>query len=365
MDYFIGTEGGTERQVFELVKGTDQNRYRPYFFTFQPMDYLHDKEFQPYVNTLNIQRLLDITSILKMLKLSFYIYKTKIDLVHIFFNDAAVLAPFFCKLGGAKVITSRRDMGFWYTPRILNALKVSNRFVDRIAVNSNAVKFNVVKMEGYPESRIKVIYNGLRRNRIEQGKAPLFRDKFNISPDHQIVGMVSNLYDVKRPKDLIQAFLEVNKTLKRVHLVFVGGGPKEIEPLKIYVDKLSINRHVHFTGKIPEPIPVIKHFDVCVSCSESEGLSNAILEYMGCGKPVVCTNVGGNPELIRNGFNGFLVDKGDIHNIADRIKAILSDCCLGKTLGEHGKQLFLSFFTSDRMIHNFMEFYDSTLQELN
>jgi len=150
--------------------------------------------------------------------------------------------------------------------------------------------------------------------------------------------------------------------MKGVHLVLIGGGPKEIEPLKMFADKLNIKKeHIHFTGRIMNPISLIKHFDVCVSCSESEGLSNAILEYMGCAKPVVCTNVGGNPELIRNGYNGFLVDKGNIHLLAERIHAILSDNHLGKTLGEHGRELFLREFTSNIMVNNYMELYDSIL----
>ena len=362
MDYFFGTEGGTETQVLELILGLDRARYEPAFVTLQASNYIERGNFPCKAQVLNIHSMSAPSTILKMLAFAMDIRRSNIDIVHLYFNDAAVLAPLFCKLGGAKVIASRRDMGFWYTPRIVYALRVSNRFVDRIAVNSNAVKLNVVKVEKYPESRIKVIYNGLNKNRIESNKEPIFREIFKIDIDHQVVGTVSNLYDVKRPKDLIQAFKKVNERMKGVHLVLIGGGPKEIEPLKMFADKLNIKKeHIHFTGRIMNPISLIKHFDVCVSCSESEGLSNAILEYMGCAKPVVCTNVGGNPELIRNGYNGFLVDKGNIHLLAERIHAILSDNHLGKTLGEHGRELFLREFTSNIMVNNYMELYDSIL----
>ena len=175
----------------------------------------------------------------------------------------------------------------------------------------------------------KISYLSYIGRKKTNNQEPYFRETYKIGQGDLIVGTVSNLYDVKRPKDLIQAFKAVNERMKRVHLVLVGGGPKEIEPLKMYADKLNIKKEfIHFTGRIKNPIAIIKHFDVCVSCSESEGLSNAIIEYMACAKPVVCTNVGGNPELIRNGYNGFLVDKGNIHLLAERIHAILDQIAL-------------------------------------
>ena len=362
MDYFFGTEGGTERQVLELLLGLDRSRYRPVFVALQSSGYIERGDFPCDTRVLNIHGVLGPQAVLKMLKLALDILRSNIELVHVYFNDAAILAPFFCKLGGARVITSRRDMGFWYTPRVVSALRVSNLFVDRIAVNSNAVKSNVVNVEKYPERRIKVIYNGLNENRMESDKEPYFRETYKIGQGDLIVGTVSNLYDVKRPKDLIQAFKAVNERMKRVHLVLVGGGPKEIEPLKMYADKLNIKKEfIHFTGRIKNPIAIIKHFDVCVSCSESEGLSNAIIEYMACAKPIVCTNVGGNPEIIRNGYNGFLVDMGSILHLTERICAVLSDNQLGKTLGEHGRELYLSEFTSDIMIKKYIELYDNVV----
>ena len=65
-------------------------------------------------------------------------------------------------------------------------------------------------------------------------------------------------------------------------------------------------------GKMEDPLPLIRHCDIGVLTSESEGLSNSIMEYMACGLPVVCTDVGGNPELVRHGENGYLFPAGDV-----------------------------------------------------
>jgi len=361
MDYFFGTEGGTERQVLELLLGLDRSRYRPVFAALQSSGYIERGDFPCKTRVLNIRRVSGPSAVLKMLELALDIRRSNIELVHVYFNDAAILAPFFCRLGGAKVITSRRDMGFWYTPRILRLLRMANRFVDRIAVNSQAVKKNVAVMEGYPADRIEVLHNGMNRNRFESEKEPGFRERLGIGSGDYIVGMVSNLYAVKRPEDLINAISLIRRKIGHVHLVLVGGGPIEIEPLKEFVSRAGMTGNVHFMGRISDAIPIIKHFDVCVSCSDSEGLSNSIIEYMGCAKPVVCTGVGGNPELITEGENGYLVSVGDVKALAQKIQETLQNKSLRFMLGQNGRNRFLSEFTSDRMASAHMNMYDEVL----
>ncbi|NPV03140.1 MAG: glycosyltransferase [Syntrophaceae bacterium] len=361
MDYFFGTEGGTERQVLELVTGLDQKRYLPTFAVLQTSNYIERGEFPCRVRVLNIRSVTMPSAIVKMSAFAMEIRRSDIDLVHVYFNDAAILAPIFSKIGGARVISSRRDMGYWYTPRILRLLRMSNRFVDRIAVNSLAVKRNVAIMEGYPANRIKVLRNGMNVARFESEKDPGFRNRLGIGSAEHIVGTVSNLYAVKRPKDLIRAVALIRERIGNVHLVFVGGGPIEIEPLKEFVRDVGMTGKVHFLGRVADAIPIIKHFDVCVSCSESEGLSNSIIEYMGCGKPVVCTAAGGNPELVKDGVNGFLVNVGDVRALANKIQDILHNESLKYALGHNGKNRYYREFTSDRMTAAHMEMYDEVL----
>ena len=361
MDYFFGTEGGTERQVLELILSLDRSRYGPSFAALQSSGYLERGDFPCNTRVLDIRRVLGPQAVLKMLELAVDIRRSNIELVHVYFNDAAILAPFFCKLGGARVITSRRDMGIWYTPRIIRLLRMANRFVNRIAVNSHAVKENVTAREGYPADRIEVLHNGMNGRRFESVKDAGFKERLGIGSGEYIVGMVSNLYAVKRPEDLINAISMIRRTIGRVHLVLVGGGPIEIEPLKKFVSHAGMTGNVHFLGRVPDAIPIIKHFDVCVSCSESEGLSNSIIEYMGCAKPVVCTEVGGNPELVEHGTNGFLVDVGDTKALAQRIQEVLLNESLRFKLGQNGRNRFLSEFTSDRMALAHMDMYDEVL----
>jgi glycosyltransferase involved in cell wall biosynthesis len=365
MDCLFHTGAGTEGQVIEIINISNRDKYSPSLILFQPTEYGKKENIFFDIKVLNIRKILSINSIVKMLGLGKIIRKENVKIVSIYFNDAAILAPFFCKMAGAKVLSSRRDMGFWYTPMKIRALKWSNHFVDRIVVNSHAVKQNVMKYEGYPEEKISVIYNGHEEKRFNELPEANFRELNGIGPTDPIIGMLANLWAVKRPIDLVKAFQIIYEKYQNAHVVFVGGGMEEITRLEEYINSFGMREKIHFLGARENVIAIIKHFDVCVLCSESEGLSNAIIEYMACSKPVICTKVGGNSELIKDGFNGYLINVGDIEYLAKCILDLLSNDILKKTLGENGRKLFLNNFTRDKMARAYMRLYDSVLNYIS
>jgi glycosyltransferase involved in cell wall biosynthesis len=104
----------------------------------------------------------------------------------------------------------------------------------------------------------------------------------------------------------------------------------------------------------------IERFTVAVLCSESEGFSNSIIEYLQAGRPVVCTATGGNPEIVRDGHNGFLVPVGDAAALAERLVRLLSDDALARRLGAAGREI-VSSYTQARMVTEQMACYDDVL----
>jgi L-malate glycosyltransferase len=174
MDYLFGIGGGTEGHIIELIKKLDGDVYSPSLILLQATDYVQKGSMTCEIKVLNIKKMLSIGSIIKMLLFANRIRRENVKIVHIYFNDAAILAPFFCKLAGAKVLSSRRDMGIWYSPKKIRALKWSNQYVDRIVANSHAVKQNVITYEGYPEEKISVIYNGQEEKRFYEIKESKF-----------------------------------------------------------------------------------------------------------------------------------------------------------------------------------------------
>jgi L-malate glycosyltransferase len=98
-----------------------------------------------------------------------------------------------------------------------------------------------------------------------------------------------------------------------------------------------------------------------VLCSESEGLSNSVIEYMQAGRPVVCTNVGGNPELVVEGVSGYLVEVGDHAALADRMMVLLSDETVARAMGEKGRKSIMNICATSRMLEAQMACYDEVL----
>jgi glycosyltransferase involved in cell wall biosynthesis len=361
MDALYGGEriGGTEGQVLQLLTHLDRSRFEPRLALFRPTPYVEQAGALPCpVDLLHIDRLLAARTAVKLLRLSAFIRRTRTDLVHIFLNDAAVAGPLFCRLGGAKVIVSRRDMGFWYTETTLRVLRLTKWFVSRVIANSNAVRRNVHEREGYPLTQIDVCYNGHDPRRFDVEALKGFREARKIGPADPIVGMVANFNPWKRHVDLVEAFARVRQRHAHAHLVLVGTGA--VDECRDAVRRCGIESFVHFCGGVTDPIPIVKHFNVAVLCSESEGFSNAVIEYMGAGKASVCTNVGGNAELLQDGETGFLINPFDVQSLADRISLLLATPDVAQRIGERALKVAHGL-TSRRMVDAHLELYERLL----
>ena len=365
MDYFIGPHGGTERQVYELAVNLDQQQWKLHFVVFRrEKNYRGDDTgFGVEMRSLEIHRLANVRTLLRMLGLARFIRQKRIRIVHIFFNDAAILAPFFCKLGGAKVITSRRDMGFWYRPWQLIALRWANLFVDQIVANCEAVKKNVCEREKFSPNKVTVIKNSCNATKFLKPSQPGFLELWGIGVDDPVIGMVANISPVKRYPDVLRAFAQVRQQHPQAWLIIVGGGgPREVAETLTLAIHLRLADRVRFLGSIPEPVGVMKHFDVCVLCSESEGLSNTIIEYMGCGKPTVCTATGGNGELIDHGQTGYLVPVGDVPQLAKYIVRLIEQPDLAARLGRAAQE---SFRNGPFAVHTSIQAHQALYKQLS
>jgi glycosyltransferase involved in cell wall biosynthesis len=180
-----------------------------------------------------------------------------------------------------------------------------------------------------------------------------------------VVGIVANLKPIKRIDTLMEAFALVGAQYPESRLVIVGDtvsqeGSGTLDRLEAMAFRLGVRERVIFTGLVDDPMPYINRFTVAVLCSESEGLSNSIIEYMQAGRPIICTNTGGNPELVKDGHNGFLIPVGDVNALADRLERLLSDSVLARRMGKTGYEAVRSY-THTRMVTEQMTCYDAVL----
>ena len=195
----------------------------------------------------------------------------------------------------------------WYHRLFRLSFPLVNHAYDGIVVNSYNLAKWVHKTERVSFKKIKVILNGVDIPNKRESVPPVFcKKKADVW-----IGLVANLKPIKR----IDVFLRAFRHLKdecgdiKVKAVILGDGHLKNSLIEL-AHELHILSDVFFIGSVDNVIAYLQNIDIGILCSDKEGLSNAILEYMACGLSVVATDVGGNAELIDKA-NGFLVSAGD------------------------------------------------------
>lgn len=354
IDKFEGKHAGTENQILKLITGLKSSNWIVNLTILRSSEYIENNTMPCDIQVLHIQKLLRIHTLLKLIMHAYRLKCTGTVLVHIFYSDSSLITPPLLKMFGIKCIISRRDMGFWYTNTYLRISRFTRHFVNHVICNSYAVKNLVSQKEKYRDDEISVIYNGYNTDssgNVSSGKLVKISDK------NQVIGIVANLKPIKRIGDLIKAFRLVKDKFSEVELHIIGDGDNSIYQKLAY--DLDITDCTKFWGQIDDSESYITDFDVAVLCSESEGFSNSIIEYMIHGKPVVCTNTGGNVEIVEDGINGYLVEVGDISALAERIYDLLNDRNKAEKFGHNGKNLVCRKFSNDLMIKKHINLYNS------
>jgi len=123
------------------------------------------------------------------------------------------------------------------------------------------------------------------------------------------------------------------------------------------VKQLGVSDRVHFIGRVENPHQLMPIFDVFVSTSLNEGMSNVILEAMACGKPIVATDVGDNGKLVEASGNGFLVQVEDSTLLESSIKLLLTDKDLNQRFGVRSRNLVEEKFGIMNMVSSYQETY--------
>ncbi|WP_091832741.1 glycosyltransferase family 4 protein [Marininema halotolerans] len=170
------------------------------------------------------------------------------------------------------------------------------------------------------------VYNGFDPHRFSPTCQKEARDQLGVPQDIKSILYVGNLYKVKGLHVLIDAFARLAATDDQVALYLVGGGPLEGE-LQRQAKQAGVRERIHFIGRRPhEEIPIwINSCDVVALTSLSEGMPSIIMEAMGCGKPVVATDVGGISEVLQHRRTGFLVKPERPEETAQCLSILLAE----------------------------------------
>ena len=189
--------------------------------------------------------------------------------------------------------------------------------------------------------------------------SPLRRE---LAPNgEKILIHVSNFRAVKRPVDCVEIFAKVLQKGGNARLIMVGDGP-EYSAVHHRARTLNVLEKVEFVGKQPKIADYLGVADVSLLPSEMESFGLAALEAQACEVPVVASRVGGIPEVINDGETGFMSDIGDTEKMSDDVLKLLNDDELRQSFGARGRELAVSRYSSEKIIPQYIAFYEKILQ---
>ncbi len=256
-------------------------------------------------------------------------------------------------------LSNRRDMGFLKSRRLRHVFRLVNHRYHSVIAPAHEILAALAEHEGLPASRMLWIANGVDTDRFSPAQAPrrqALRQALGLARDEVAFGCVASLYPVKNHAMLIDAFARVHAVDPRARLLLVGAGALAGE-LVAQAQALGLGDAVRFLGNRSDIHQILPALDAAVLASRSEGMSNAILEAMACGLPLVATAVGGNLQLVRDGETGFLVPSGDAAAMGDAMHRLVREPLLRASLGNAGRRRIESEFSLSGMVDAYDRLY--------
>lgn len=338
--------GGQEKQYLSFSEKPELLQHQYIFaaigFGGNAEDTLRKRGFEVHIlnRKFAIKNISNIWNVYKLIK------KVNPDIVHTAAAEANFHGIIAAKLAGVKTIIGE-EIGIpnhsFVAQKIFRIIYILSHKVIGV---SYSVKSHLVNIKEIPESKGEVIYNPVSVPK-----------QFPKTSSYQFeIVYVGRLEVVKNVASLIKAFANSNNT--KAHLTIVGDG-RERNNLEELSTTLNLESKITFTGFSSEPSKYLSNADLFVLPSFSEGFGIAAAEAMFLKIPVLCSNVGGIPEFVKDGENGWLFNPQNIEELASKLNEIMQmDSSSLTEVGLNGYREVCDKFTVEKYIDNLEGFYN-------
>ena len=226
--------------------------------------------------------------------------------------------------------------------------RILARFTDSIVCVSNTARDSLLEIEKTYPKKVIVIPNGVNIERFSNSD----REEDIVGPLR--IGIVARFYEQKGHIFFVEAAERIVREDRDVEFWLVGDGPFRAK-IEAQVAARGLQEYCRFFGFRADVAPLFKQLDIFVLSSLWEGMPISLLEAQYYGIPSVVTNVGGNPEVITNGFNGFLVPPKDADALARAILSLLRDKKMRQELGRRAREVFYEKYTIEKMGDSYLD----------
>ncbi len=349
-------QGGSERQLTEIVTGLDRNLFAPHVAVLRPGGARLDELRAAGIPAVcfPLQSFTSPSLLSAAWGLTRYLRRHRIELVHSFDVPANVFMVPVARASRTPVVLSSQRAFRSLTPKKYSPLvRLSDRLVDGIVVNCRALERHLISEENVPASMIRLCYNGINTQVFERRPRERPRELAGADP---VVGIVCALRPEKDLPTLVRAFALARNQHPRMRLVIVGSG-EMLGPLLQLSEELGQREHCVFVPSTAEVPQWLSSIDIFVLPSISEALSNSLMEAMACGCAPVASNIGGNGELVEHGERGLLFRAGDAEELALHLSTLAADEALRRRYAEASRLFIQENFSLASSVGRMTEIY--------
>lgn len=290
----------------------------------------------------------------------------ELDILHVHYAiPHAVCAVLACQMAKRKVKIVTTLHGTDITvlgedATMLSAIQFGIEKSDAVTTVSNSLREQTFeKIE--TEQTIQTIYNFVDEKVFHPMDASYLKESYGIKPNEKVLIHVSNFRKIKNIPQIVEAFLKVREAMP-AKLLLVGDGP-ERHPMMEYMKQSPYRKDVLFLGKQENITELYAISDLKLLLSSKESFGLVLLEAMACGVPGIGSNIGGIPEVIDDGVNGFIVEEDDVGAVAKLAIELLQDEARHAAFKQKAIEAASTKFHSDTIVRQYEELYAQLLGE--
>jgi len=371
--YVIGSlaTGGAETQLLELLRRLDPARWETSLVVFNGLHIDRAPDAVSQVFSLGISGNGNSRSYRKAFKaaravtrLTEYLIRIRPDVVHALLPQSCILAVPAVRLARVPVLIGNRLslVGCYRNGDLLASFdRLATRLCDYMLGNCLAVTEELLRIDGVPAGRAATIYYGVDTARFKPGDRRL-RQVYGWNDDDVVFGIVANFIPYKRHIDFVRAAALISAEAPHARFVMAGEDRGILAAIRREIAQAGLESRFVIIPGTREPEKLYPAMDAYICTSETEGFSNVLLEAAASGLPVIATRVGGNPEIVFPGQNGFLVPVAKPDEVAQAALTLVDDPILRRRMGSRSRELVEQQFSLETMVRQHEQLYERALE---